>query len=404
MESMLTVPRTSRSLSIKAQRGGVDLIDPIADQWRALCLKGPNNGPFYRPEWISAYIRAFAPRRELLLITAEDGRGQLKAVLPLVRQRVFSCGAPVIKLRGAANVHSCRFDLIRASEPEGTAAVLAIWGFLKNCEAWDVIELPNVPQGGSADLLLSAAQKDGFPTGEWPSMDSPYIDLTGRDPKENALLIARDAHFRQNCRRRDRNLTAVTRTHLRRARIADADVLQAFYDLEASGWKGKKGTAIASSHETLQFYNEIAGSADHFGYLSLYSLELGNSIAAAAFGLSYAGRFYLVKIAYDETLKQFGPGHMLVAGILRDCLQERCSEFDFLGPSMEWKSEWAEHVRPHAHCYIFRRGLLGNTLCRITGQKFNITTALKRASRSAALASIRRCLSQRHSRLLPGRR
>jgi CelD/BcsL family acetyltransferase involved in cellulose biosynthesis len=372
-------------------------VDRIAEQWRELCAEGPSNEPFYRPEWIGAYIRAFAPDDKLLLITA-GMNGRLKGLLPLLENRVLSYGVPLKKFRGAANVHSCRFDLIRGAGRDGDAAVMAIWDFLKNLSDWDLVELPDVPQGGSAEQLLWAAQKDGFPTGQWESMRSPYIVLAGRDPRE------RDARFRQNLRRRSRKATADRSMCLHRLDRADPNILQRFYDLESGGWKGKKGTAIASSEETRKFYSEIARAAEHFGYLSLYFLEFNNSTAAGHFGLTYGSRYYSVKVAYDETYKEYGPGHLLVGAILRDCLERGVSEFDFLGPWMEWKAKWAVQARPHAFCYIFRKGLLGRTLHAATQQGFKMTTVLKKAAQSSAFAVFRSYLAKKNSTLLPGRR
>lgn len=69
----------------KALSGGVEMIEPIAEEWRALCAEGPCDQPFFRPEWIAAYARAFAPEKKLLLVTARVG-GRLRAVLSLVEE------------------------------------------------------------------------------------------------------------------------------------------------------------------------------------------------------------------------------------------------------------------------------------------------------------------------------
>ncbi len=67
--------------TVEGHRGGVDVVESIADEWRELCAEAHNDQPFFRPEWVGTYLRAFAPRKPTLLITARvDGR--LKAVLP----------------------------------------------------------------------------------------------------------------------------------------------------------------------------------------------------------------------------------------------------------------------------------------------------------------------------------
>src|SRR5262245_18652163 len=69
----------------EALSGGVEIIERLAEEWRALCAEGPCDQPFFRPEWIAAYVRAFAPEKKLLILTTRlDGR--LRAVLPMVKE------------------------------------------------------------------------------------------------------------------------------------------------------------------------------------------------------------------------------------------------------------------------------------------------------------------------------
>src|SRR5690242_1988935 len=98
------------SLTAQIQHGGAEIIEKVADPWHDLCADALIDEPFYRPEWITAYLRAFRPRGMLVLPMVQEN-GSLRAVLPLVKQRSIFCGIPVNSLQGAANVHSCRFDL-----------------------------------------------------------------------------------------------------------------------------------------------------------------------------------------------------------------------------------------------------------------------------------------------------
>src|SRR5258708_4226564 len=155
--------------TVEILRGGVDAIDHLAQEWRELCIEGVSNEPFYRPEWIAAYVRAFEAAHRLIVICARV-HGRLRAVLPLIEERAFFCGLPVRKLRGAANVHSYRFDLVRGADQDGDAGVEAIWRAISERGDWDVVELPDVPEGGCAEQLLVAAENAGYPTGRWETI------------------------------------------------------------------------------------------------------------------------------------------------------------------------------------------------------------------------------------------
>jgi CelD/BcsL family acetyltransferase involved in cellulose biosynthesis len=369
------------TITVHAEVGGLEAIERLAPEWRRLCMKAANDEPFYRPEWIGAWLQAFHPGRDLIVVTAYVG-DRLTGVLPLIEKKGFVHGLPVRKLSGAANVHSCRFDILREAGPEGDATVLAIWQFIRDRSKWDLIKLPDVPQGGSGELLLEAARKDGFLTGQWETIRSPYIPLT--DVK-GAVFMPRKAQFRRNVRRRLSKAQAQFEVGLRSSKVADTEQLERFYQLERRGWKGREGSAIACSATTRLFYDQIARAAESFGYFSLYLLEFGDQVVAGHFGLIYGGRYYCPKVAYDENYAAYGPGHLIVDAILRECLQNGLREFDFLGPSMDWKSEWTEATRKHSHCYVFRNGLFGKMLYLA---RFRVLATARHWARHPAVARL----------------
>jgi CelD/BcsL family acetyltransferase involved in cellulose biosynthesis len=109
----------------------------------------------------------------------------------------------------------------------------------------------------------------------------------------------------------------------------------------------------------------------------LYSLQCAGRPVAMHFGLMRSGQYRLLKTAYDESLHDCSPGQLLTHEVLLDL--DRCGsvEFDFLGPSMEWKRAWPTRLRPHADWYVLR-GPLGRlaSSCR-----FGLRPALGRAVR-----------------------
>lgn len=295
-----------RSLSAQSERGTVELLDRIAEEWRQLCQEGACDQPFFLPEWIASSIRAFASKQPVVLITVRDG-GQLRAVLPLLEEKVWAGGLFATKLRSAAD-HSPRFDFIHGSGPGIEEALQAGWKELKNQNHWDVIELVNVPKGGAAERLLDSAKEDGFPTYQNLWALSPYIILDGHKPAQDFSQFARSRRFRYRLRNCWRKLEKAGKISLCRVESADPELLQQFYGMEHRGWKGKRGTAISCNRETQQFYDSIATHAAKHGYLSLYFLRQGNSPLAAHFALTYGGRYYPLKVAFDESYSQYGPG------------------------------------------------------------------------------------------------
>jgi CelD/BcsL family acetyltransferase involved in cellulose biosynthesis len=342
--------------------GGAEVIERLADEWRALCAEGPCDQPFYWPEWVATYLRAFAPERKVLLFTARVA-GRLRAVLPLIQEWALFHGLPVRKLRSAANVHSCRYDLVHGAGDEVETVARAVWQMLRQRRGWDVIQVCDVPQGGACESLLRAAESDGYPTGQWKQSPGPYITLPG-DAKAtlDQALAHTGSKFRSSIRRKRRKLGEEGELRLRRITEALPAELELFYQLENAGWKGQHGTAIACDRQTRQFYDEVARRAAQVGYFLLYRLDCGERAVALQYGLSYGESFFLLKPTYDEHFRQASPGHVIMHEILRDMLARGQREFDFLMPVMEWKREWATGLRPHSICYIFARNHIGRAL------------------------------------------
>jgi CelD/BcsL family acetyltransferase involved in cellulose biosynthesis len=208
-------------------------------------------------------------------------------------------------------------------------------------------------------LLEAVARADRHPTGRWPSFVTPYLALTG-DPHEAKLA----SKFLANLRRRKRKLAEQGAVSYRRV-DGGADVepfLSQFFALEAAGWKGERGTAIARDPRTIAFYRGLARAAGDEGWLALRSLDLDGRPVAMHFGLLHRGVYSLPKPAYDERLGACSPGQLLFQQVLAECEARRLRELDFLGPDMPWKREWEPAFRPHDWLYVYRPGMTGTVL------------------------------------------
>jgi CelD/BcsL family acetyltransferase involved in cellulose biosynthesis len=357
------------TLSVRAQWGTVELIDGIAEEWRQLCQQGPCNEPFFRPEWVAAAVRAFGSRQRLLLVTVWTG-SHLRGVLPLLEKKGRASALTGTSLCSASLIP--RFEFVHGTGPDVDDAIRATWQYLRELPGWDVIELINVPEGSAAERLLDTAKADGFPTCSHEYARSPYIDLAGQSPGADFSRFGRSSRFRYHLRQGWRELSKLGPLRLRRLEQVDPESLQLFYRMEESGWKGRKGTAIACGQEMRQFFDAIVRGAAEFGYLSMYFLDKGDTTIAAHLAFTCGGRYFPVKVAYDETFSSYGPGHLIIARVLEDCVARGLTEFDCLGDWTDAKAKWTDTVRQHNFCGIFRNTALGQILRAKTRWKYEL--------------------------------
>ena len=374
----------SHDLTAECQWGGLDLISEISAEWRNLCEEGPCNQPFYRPEWIAAAVQAFAPTRKILLITVRLGN-RLRAVLPLWQEKSYLCGIPFTRLRSTTNLdHSCRFDVIHGAGSNLREIARATWSCLKELSGWDAIELTNVPAGAVTEYLLGCAERERQHVAQFEHVRTPFMMLEGFKVDGDRTQFARSSRLRNNLRKGWRKLEEGGQVRFRRLDYADPEALEKFYRLEEAGWKGKRGTAIACSKQTREFYDRIACSASAFGYFSLYLLEVSESLVAADFGFCLGGRYFPLKIAYDENYRSCGPGHLLVSATLLDAVRRGVSCYDWLGHHEEWKARWTSETWVHNNCFIFRNNAVGHALHASTVVRHMARTATRRLARQIA--------------------
>jgi CelD/BcsL family acetyltransferase involved in cellulose biosynthesis len=83
------------------------------------------------------------------------------------------------------------------------------------------------------------------------------------------------------------------------------------FEVEASGWKGKAGTAIASERATADFYRSLARDLHSRGELRFSYIVADGHFLAFDFALVQNGRYHLLKTGYDEAFRSFAPGLVL---------------------------------------------------------------------------------------------
>ena len=100
----------------------------------------------------------------------------------------------------------------------------------------------------------------------------------------------------------------------------DAAALNDFLVLEASGWKGIAGTAIASDPALKTFVEGAVGALAACGRARIDRLFLNGRAVAAAITLQSGDTAWCWKIAYNEGLASYSPGVQLALDLTESLL------------------------------------------------------------------------------------
>jgi CelD/BcsL family acetyltransferase involved in cellulose biosynthesis len=135
-------------------------------------------------------------------------------------------------------------------------------------------------------------------------------DLDGKNYLEKALSSSSRKKLRQHRRRLSERgeLSSV----IVREPQAVCDALEDFLQIEASGWKGRQGTALLCNDADAAFARTAIAALAEQGRASIHALTLDQRPVSMQIVLRAGSAAFTWKIAYDETLHDFSPGMLLL--------------------------------------------------------------------------------------------
>jgi len=393
---VLPLPRAQGDLVVEtlSDERALAGLEPV---WNRLVEEAGLDHPFVTYEWVRTWWECFGGGRRLHVLVVREGDEPI-AIAPLMINETRFGGWRVRRLEFMANVHTQRSDFIMTRRRE--EAYRAIWSLLlEQRDLWDVLVLCQVSEASRTFRELPRlASESGCLTGLWHSNDAPYASLLGRwDDYQGGLPAKHRANLRNRFKRLGR-LGDVTLEVVREGEGLPAALAEGFR-IEAAGWKGQAGTAIADDPRVLRFYEILAGRAARRGWLRLHFLRAGGHRVAFDYSLHYGNRAFLLKPAYDPKYAAYSPSNLLCYLVLRDGFEGGLAEFDFLGAEDPWKLAWATSARRHFWLYVFPSTL---QMRLVRWAKFGLAPRLRRHRAYALLRDAARAVTDGLKSRRPG--
>jgi hypothetical protein len=140
--------------------------------------------------------------------------------------------------------------------------------------------------------------------------------------------------------------------------------LDAFMDVEASGWKGALGKRTAIKlHPSLRcFYRTLTRTLSACGRVSINTITADGKCIAAQFCILLDHTAYIVKIGYDEGYKRYAPGNLLVDLFMKRSFEDCTIESINFLTNAEWIVDWRPKYYDKSTLYIYNAtpaGLIG---------------------------------------------
>jgi CelD/BcsL family acetyltransferase involved in cellulose biosynthesis len=292
--------------------------------WEELAAAALEPNVFYEHWMLLPALEAFGAGKDISVVLVlirdphnPDAPAKLGGLFPLELIRSFrKLNVSALGLWQHVHCYMCT-PLVRADTASECMAELFRW-FRSGRASASLIELRCISGDGpfhkmlvnlTNELGLTSWATDIFTRGLWHE---------GYDEDTNPESAV-SGNLRRRLRRKEKRLSERGRVeHL--VLRPDDDVgrwIDEFLRIEASGWKGHRGSALASSESDRRYFTEIATSAFRRGRLLMLGINFnGRPIARRCAFVAGEGSFAF-KTAYDEEFADFSPGAMLEMDSIR---------------------------------------------------------------------------------------
>ena len=331
---------------------GAAALTEHAETWDLLAAERPN--PFFSSAWLSQWAKGH-PAEQTRCATLCSPSGELLA------GALFRT-AP-LGLASAASP-STDWDMVAVDE----ASRRRLWQHVARL-GLSRLHLSGVYAGTrETDIACQALAEAGY--GVLPSVreaPSPYVTL----PHSFEELVARQKSRslkRQLKKRRDLDARGAVRLRTSSPGAELEHNFDEFLRVEAAGWKGREGTAIASKPQTEAEYRGFARAAAELGWLRLTLLALEDKVIAAHWTSAWAVSCSRSRPASTRRMPT-SPGHALNMDVFEAAIAEGLRGVDLMGRAEDYKMAWADRVNPGSGCgscagrSVARRSGAGTRIC-----------------------------------------
>ncbi|HEV7328172.1 MAG TPA: GNAT family N-acetyltransferase [Bosea sp. (in: a-proteobacteria)] len=254
----------------------------------------------------------------IVLAAQEQGNERLLGLWALRRTRSLHSGlvpvleAPLVPLYEVSSAPV--LDRERASE----VALALLRAVIEAPDLPKVLKLPLLPaQGGVFFAIQAALAATGSTITAFERWQRPMLVPEPGDDAERYLRRTLGQGYKKRMQQHRQLEKAGTLAYARHRGAEAASALEEFLRLEAAGWKGRSGTALASRPQHVAYIREIVSNFAAVDAARIDLLRLNGAPIAGGLLLDLAGQSHFLKIAYDEDKARLSPGRALAIEMLR---------------------------------------------------------------------------------------
>jgi CelD/BcsL family acetyltransferase involved in cellulose biosynthesis len=292
-----------------------------ASQWRALAERAVEPNGFYLADWEMAVNASARGRAGVSVLGAwndatleANGSTRLIGLLPVISMwRAYKIPLPA--LVSADPYGTLCTPLLDRGMPN--EAVVELLHQAREAGAQALILRDITLDGAAMKTFERVLRRDGMRPRLLQSHVRAALDA-GRDADES-LREALGAKKLKELRRQRNRLAehGLIRFEVARRPQEIAHAVEIFLNLEASGWKARRGTALLQDEGDAVFIRDATMALAEIGQCEIVSLHAGETPVAAGIVLRHQDRAFYFKLGVDERFAKLSPGVQLTLDLTR---------------------------------------------------------------------------------------
>lgn len=318
------------SVSHSQRSGFAPLAAVSVEEWHGLAERTIEPNGYYLPAWELAVNASARGRTGAFALCArhdasanelapsqprQDEPPRLIGLLPVV-SLWRACKIPLPALVSASPYGTLCTPLLDRSHAE--EAVRQLMSVARAAGARALI-LRDVPLNGAAMKTFTRVLRQ---EGLRPIVLHSHLraSLDARRPADDVLDDALSAKKLKELRRQRNRLAeqhGIVRFEVAHSVDDVARAIEIFLDLEASGWKGERGTALRQHEGDLDFIRRATRGLAETAQCEIVTMRAGETPVAAAIVLRHQDRAFYFKLGIDERFAKFSPGVQLTLELTR---------------------------------------------------------------------------------------
>jgi hypothetical protein len=290
-----------------------------AEAFAELCCRAEAPNLHMAPAAIAAATTfGVDPAQIVILAAHEEGDGRLLGVWALRRARNLATGfAPVLEAP-LVPLYEVSSAPVLDRERAGEAAAALLQTIAMAPDLPKALKLPLLPLGGPVFAALERAfAATGSVMTSFERWLRPMLVPEPADNDERYLRRSLGSGYKKRLQQHRQLEKAGTLAYERHRGTDAMAALEEFLALEAAGWKGAGGTALARLPRDCAYIRAVVQNFAAVDAARVDLLRLDDTPIAAGVLLDLAGQSHFLKIAYDEDKARLSPGRALAIEMLR---------------------------------------------------------------------------------------